>query len=102
MGRFLAIWSSRDLGRMLQWLIISAMLLIVVALIAPQQVGNIVKQAANVTLFAYLGYRLDRSVFPEARPSDQTVCSNPITQAAAQIRRALLMAATIIGGSLGL
>lgn len=52
------------------WLGVSLILLLAVAIIAPQQINVIINKVALVTLAAYLGYLLHRSVCPYARPRE--------------------------------
>jgi hypothetical protein len=85
---------------MLDWIAISVLLTIAIALLAPQQLGVTLYKLSLVALAAVAGYRIDRSLFPYARPDDLSL-SPGIETAAAQLRRAIVVAACIIGVSLG-
>lgn len=61
--------------RMLVCLLLAVALAAVVALISPQQVPVAAYKLALVTMGGYLGYWLDRWVFPYARP-DGYLCRN--------------------------
>ncbi len=54
--------------RMADWVLIAVALWVVVALLAPQQVPVSVYKMSLVALAAVMGYWIDRSVFPYARP----------------------------------
>lgn len=54
--------------RLVGWLIATALLLIVIALLAPQQLPVSLYKLSLVTMAGVVGYWLDRSLFPYARP----------------------------------
>lgn len=56
------------LPRLSGWLLITIALLICVALIAPHQLPVSLYKLSLVSLAAVVGYWLDRSIFPYARP----------------------------------
>lgn len=120
--------------RMADWVLIALVLWGVVALLAPQQLPVSIYKMSLVALAAVMGYWIDRSVFPYARP-DQYL--EPLAQVpdtaretaftdlaaavyfsegvapgltseqaallgrAAMLRRALIVAATMLAVSLG-
>lgn len=84
--------------RMFDWLVIAAVLLVIVYLIAPQNLPVVIYKLALVSLAGLMGYRLDRSLFPYARP-DQ--CAESVT-GMAMLRRAIIVAAFMIAVSIGL
>lgn len=84
--------------RMLDWLLIAAVLLVIVYLIAPQNLPVVIYKLALVSLAGLMGYRLDRSLFPYARP-DQ--CAESV-KGMAMLRRAIIVAAFMIAVSIGL
>lgn len=54
--------------RLLGWLIATALLFVVIALLAPQQLPVSLYKLSLVTTAGVVGYWLDRSLFPYARP----------------------------------
>lgn len=54
--------------RLWGWILISIVLLLVVAWVAPQQVPVSIYKLSLVTMAGVVGYWLDRSMFPYARP----------------------------------
>jgi|CXWL01.1.fsa_nt_gi hypothetical protein len=83
--------------RMLECVVIAALALAVIAYSSPQQLTVAVYKILLVTLFALLGFRLDRMIFPYARP-DKVVDD---ARDWATMRRAVIIAASIIGGTIG-
>ena len=114
-----------SLPRLFAWKILACALLVGIALIAPQQLPVALYKLALIVLAGVLGYWLDRSLFPYARPdsylatdswklclatsgkacSDADLVVVPGYEqifAAAMIRRALIVLACILGVALGL
>jgi hypothetical protein len=97
------------LPRLWGWSVIAILLVILIAILAPQNVPVLIYKLACLTLAAALGYRVDRSLFPYARPHHfislrgdtdgmtQTVPGEQFPFAAAMIRRALIVLAFVIG-----
>lgn len=85
--------------RMLDWLVVSILLAVGIWLLAPHQLGVTLYKLSLVSLAAVVGYRIDRSLFPYARP-DELVLSE-MERSAAMLRRAVVVAACIVGVSLG-
>lgn len=54
--------------RLSGWLLTSVLLLGTIGLVSPQQLPVVVYKLSLITLAAVLGYWLDRSLFPKARP----------------------------------
>ncbi len=104
-------------SRMLLWLGVSLALMGAVGLLAPQQLPISLYKLSLVTSAAWVGYWIDRSLFPYARPDSfllipwspgvgavgepQVEPSIQVALAAAMIRRALIIAAAMIAVSLG-
>lgn len=86
--------------RMLDWLAAAILLTAAIALIAPQQLPVTLYKLSLVSLAAVAGYWIDRSLFPYARPDDLSLMPG-VETAGAQLRRALVVAACIVGVSLG-
>lgn len=83
----------RDRLRATPWLVATLLCVLVVAVIAPHQVGVLVWSLTKVTAGAYAGYWIDRSIFPYARPDRVPPAQAPI----AWLRRAIVMGSVIIG-----
>lgn len=56
------------LPRLFWWLIATILLLAVISLLAPQQLPVSLYKLSLVTMAGVVGYWLDRSIFPYARP----------------------------------
>ena len=54
--------------RLFGWLIVTLLLLVVIAFLAPQQLPVSLYKLSLVTMAGVVGYWLDRSLFPYARP----------------------------------
>lgn len=116
-----AVPALLKLPRATAWLVVAALLLGVVALVSLAQLPVVLYKAALVALAAVLGYWLDRSLFPYARPDgylardwrlgtleSEGEADFPVVAAyrkvfvAAMLRRAIVVAAVVIGLALGL
>lgn len=102
---------------MVAWAWITVALLAAIGFTAPQQLPVALYKLSLITSAAWAGYWIDRSLFPYARPDAFLTqpyslggpCvpgkvlerSNEIAFAAAQLRRALVIAAAMIGVALG-
>lgn len=110
--------------RMLDWLIVAIVLVIIVMLLAPQQIPVSVYKLSLISLAAVAGYWIDRSLFPYARPDSflpldavpveeegpdgatmsLDASSDPVASflmASAMLRRAVIVAAAMIAVGLG-
>lgn len=85
--------------RMLDWVAIAVALTLAIAFLAPQQLGVTLYKLSLVSLAAAVGYWIDRSLFPYARPDDLSL--DHTETAAAYLRRAIVVGACIVGVSLG-
>lgn len=83
--------------RMLEWWAIALFAAALIAYFHPQQIPVTLYKVSLVSLFAVLGFRLDRGIFPYSRP-DQVPSQ---ARSGAELRRAIVIAAVIIGGTLG-
>ncbi|AVJ80809.1 TPA: putative holin [Enterobacter hormaechei subsp. hoffmannii] len=102
--------------RLSGWLLTAVLLLGSIGLVSPQQLPVVVYKLSLITLAAVLGYWLDRSLFPKARPGqylkhDETLMASgryPVQTglhlvfSAALIRRALIVAAVCLAVATGL
>ncbi|HCO6176168.1 TPA: putative holin, partial [Escherichia coli] len=98
------------------WLVAAVLLLLIIALVSPQQLPVVVYKLSLISLAAVLGYWLDRSLFPKARPGqylkhDERLMAEgrwPVQTglhlvfSAALIRRALIVAAVCLAVAMGL
>lgn len=102
--------------RMAHWLIISLLLLALIYVLAPQELPVVLDKLTQVSLFAWLGYWIDRTLFPYARPhqfqpDDKAHINGPdaasvyrsmvILFVGCMIRRALIVVGCMLAGSLG-
>jgi hypothetical protein len=87
--------------RMLDWLLIAVALTAIIALIAPHQLSVTLYKLSLVSLAAVVGYWVDRGLFPYARPDKLRMIRRGFEVEAAYLRRAILVAACIVGVSLG-
>lgn len=108
-----------DLLRAWPWLAGAILATTAVAIIAPYQLGVLVWSLSKLSLGAYLGYWIDRSVYPYARPHVAEVeARQPWAEVVGehnvdaearwlqagglrQLRRAIIIAAAIIALGLG-
>ncbi|MEW5833639.1 MAG: putative holin [Pseudomonadota bacterium] len=86
----------RDKLRATPLLLLGAITFAVVLQMNPAKVGLLIWGASRIGLYAYLGYWVDRIIFPYARPH----ALEGIAQGTAWKRRALIVAAAIIAGSM--
>jgi hypothetical protein len=112
------------LPRLSGWLFITLALALLVALLAPQQLPVSLYKLSLVTLAGVVGYWLDRSLFPYARPDHFLACEDALPPAmdhqgpsvvlevlrdpdqlrlagVCMLRRALIVAATMVAMGLG-
>lgn len=87
-----------DLHRMAQWLLLSLLFLAVIAWVAPAQIPVIVYKLAMVSLFAHLGYWIDRTIF-QWRLTD--IAENSLFNHRMQAR-AIVVGAVILAGAMAL
>ena len=87
--------------RMDDWLMYSLVLTTLIAWLAPHQLLVTAYKLSLIALAAVCGYWIDRSTFPYARPDDLLIEKSEAKFAYAMQRRALIMAACILGVSLG-
>lgn len=106
--------------RMIGWFVASLVALGIVCFLAPQQVGVAVYKLGLNFGSGYMGYWLDRSLFPYARPDSYLVmpysgqfwteddANHPVVDgyrwvfAAAMLRRAFIVGAAMIGTAVAL
>lgn len=102
---------NRVFPRLGGWAVIAVALVVVLWVTHPAQLGVVVYKCALVTLAAVLGYYIDRSLFPYARPHAQIKNVRRLTDnryaielipALLMLRRTVIVLACILGLTLGL
>lgn len=102
--------------RLLGWQLTAVLLLLVIALVSPQQLPVVIYKISLITLAAVLGYWLDRSLFPKAALGQYLVHEAKLMAqgeypvkpgyhrvfAAVLIRRAIIVAAVCLAVATGL
>lgn len=87
--------------RMTDWLLITLVLLTIIALLSPQQLPVSLYKLSLITMAAVVGYWIDRSLFPYARPDQITIGRMDVLIAAAMLRRAFIVGCAMLAVSLG-
>ena len=114
------------LPRMTEWIIITILLTILIYLLAPQQLPVSLYKLSLITTAAVVGYWIDRSLFPYARPDqielwfrdsgDDHSCDGPTSpvipimhgsdtaalMAISMLRRAIIVGCAMLAVSLGM
>ncbi|WP_085919074.1 putative holin [Halomonas sp. CSM-2] len=85
------------------WLILALITTVAVGFLYPHQLGVLLWSLTKLCWGAYLGYWIDRSIFPYARTGDHALINNAELSALAlmMLRRALIIAAAILALGLG-
>jgi len=91
-----AIPALRDKLRATPLLLLGAVTFAVVLVLNPAKVGLLIWGASRIGLYAYLGYWVDRIIFPYARPHEL----DGIAEGTAWKRRALIVSAALLAGAL--
>lgn len=89
------------LPRMSDWLFVTVLLVGLIAWISPQQLPVSLYKLSLITMSAVVGYWIDRSLFPYARP-DEVRLTDSTERAAAMLRRAMIVGCAMLSVSLGL
>lgn len=84
-----------DKLRMMQWLIISALLYTAAMLIPNPQLQIVTWKAGHLTIAAFVGYWIDRGAFIESRITYHS-------PALLQIRRAIIIGAAMLATAMGM
>lgn len=96
--------------RMLEWMVYAILLLAVVWLVAPSNLPVVLHKLSLTALAGVVGYRMDYSLFPYARPDK--ICrridadkvwsdAEALVFASCMVRRAIIVAAIMIAVALG-
>lgn len=113
-------WLSSKTPRMIEWWLIAIALCAVISQLAPQQLPVSIYKISLIAIAGVVGYWLDRSLFPYARPDSFQGCDighdstdsglsfelqpeppNDLLFAVSMIRRAVIVAAAMIAVGLG-
>ena len=93
-------------SRMISWLAVSIPLIVIIAILSPQKIDLLVYKAVLITFSAWLGYRIDRGLFPYARPDrlaeEPAMPDSDLAVAAAMLRRSIIVAACVLAMAIGL
>lgn len=87
--------------RMFDWLLVTLVLIGLIAWLSPQQLTVSLYKLSLITMAAVVGYWIDRSLFPYARPDDLSLSTSVIAQSAAMLRRAIIVGCAMLAVSLG-
>lgn len=95
--------SLLDKLRVGPWLVAALLMSAIVGWLYPHQLGVLLWSLTKLSLGAYLGYWIDRSIFPYARPGNYSVrdASGMHSIALLMLRRAIIIAAALIALGLG-
>lgn len=88
--------------RLIDWLLVAVALVALIWWLAPQNIPVLLYKLALVSLAGVVGYWLDRALFPYARPHDWMVDGHHLIGVGCMLRRAVIVAAAMIGVTLGL
>lgn len=90
------------LPRMSGWIVITVLLTVAIYMLAPQQLAVSLYKLSLITTAAVVGYWIDRSLFPYARPDKfEQHYLNANLIAASMLRRAIIVGSAMLGVSLG-
>ena len=94
-----------DMLRVWPWLLGAMITVALVFVLDPHRIGLLIWSLSKLSLGAYLGYWIDRSIFYSARPGDtkfQDANSALATMlTGCMIRRAIIIAASVLALGLG-
>ncbi|EFH3410627.1 putative holin [Escherichia coli] len=89
--------------RLSGWLFAAVVLFVQIVAISPQQVPVVGYKLSLISLAAVLGYWLDRSLFPYARPNHFYLTEGEqLLFAASMLRRAVIVAAVCLAVAMGM
>lgn len=88
------------LPRMTDWALITIVLIVAIAVLKPELLGVSLYKLSLITMAAVIGYWIDRSLFPYARPDD-LVLTEAVERSAAMLRRAIIVGCAMLAASLG-
>jgi hypothetical protein len=86
---------------MFDWLLVTLVLVASIYVLSPQQLPVSLYKLSLITMAAVVGYWIDRSLFPYARPDNPNLDPFDIVIAAAMLRRAIIVGCAMLAVSLG-
>lgn len=89
------------LPRMTDWLLITLVLVASIYVLSPQQLPVSLYKLSLITMAAVVGYWIDRSLFPYARPDNPKLNDFDLLIAASMLRRAFIVGCAMLAVSLG-
>ena len=89
------------LPRMTDWLLVTLVLSALIYVLSPQQLPVSLYKLSLITMAAVVGYWIDRSLFPYARPDDLSL-TDVRERSAAMLRRAIIVGCAMLAVSLGM
>ena len=89
------------LPRMFDWLLATLVLTTLIYILAPQQLPVSLYKLSLIAMAAVVGYWIDRSLFPYARPDNPSIQPYDMIVAAAMLRRAIIVGCAMLAVSLG-
>jgi Putative 2/3 transmembrane domain holin len=91
----------KNLPRMIEWLLVSVALIGLVYVFSPQQLPVSLYKLSLITMASVVGYWVDRSLFPYARPDNPMLQVSDTLLAACMQRRAIIVGCAMLAASLG-
>lgn len=98
------LWSNHRVGRMMQWGFFSLFLYgLILCGVWPLVFQSALTKGANINAGAFLGYWIDRTLFAsfDARFMEEPAAISDMAKAARVLARGIVVAACVIGLSLG-
>ena len=89
------------LPRLSGWLLITALLAVLIGVLSPQQLPVSAFKLSLVSMAGVVGYWLDRSLFPYARPDRLVHHEFALLFALSMIRRAIIVGCAMLAIGLG-
>ena len=96
-----SFWPGTRLPRMFDWLLVTLVLVASIYVLSPQQLPVSLYKLSLITMAAVVGYWVDRSLFPYARPDDLSLATSDVLMASAMLRRAIIVGCAMLAVSLG-
>lgn len=88
-------------ARLVRCLLVTLALIVIIGTLAPQQLPVLLFKLTLVLLAVWLGYWVDRALFPYARPHEEQQRDVELFKAS-MMRRAVIVVGVVLAVSLGL
>jgi len=94
---------KNKLPRMTDWLLVTLVLVASIYVLSPQQLPVSLYKLSLITMAAVVGYWIDRSLFPYARPDCfiNSMVDVSLVFSIAMLRRAIIVGCAMLAVSLG-